>query len=129
MDTERTTSPRIERLARLAAAGMATDAEANELMTAAMDQARAFVAIAVRDGKVRRMDMDDVVQETLLKLWSRIRTYAHRRGAFGGMVAVVAASCIADYQRWAYDRNVNRQDALDENDGNIAEAPERPGDR
>ena len=129
MDTERTTFPRIERLARLAAAGLATDAEANELMTAAMDQARAFVAIAVRDGKVRRMDAEDVVQETLLKVWTRIRTYAHRRGAFGGMVAVVAASCIADYQRWAFDRNVSKQDELNENIGNIAEAPERPGDR
>ena len=128
MATGRTISDRIERLARLASKGMATAAEADELMRAAMEQAEAFVSIAVRDGKVRRMDAEDVVQETLLKIWLRIRTYDGRRGRFGGLVAVVAGSCIADYQRWALAKSVTRQVALDENTGNIAEAGERPAD-
>ncbi len=128
MATGRTISERIERLAKLASKGMATAAEADELMRAAMDQAQAFVSLAVRDGKVRRMDADDVVQETLLKIWLRIRTYNGRKGAFGAFVAVVAGSCIADYQRWAFARGMARQVTLDENTGNIAEAGERPAD-
>ena len=88
-----------DRLALKVASGKATGFQSELLGRTVLEFARGALLAAVSGGSLRRVDLDDAVQDTVLKVLARLHTFQPGKAGLKTFVSVIARSVAGDYGR------------------------------